>query len=443
MSFLATISKLSVIITLFCLSVLSAGAHAQTVEKITVIQAGWLLSHTNNKPMRQQTIIVKNKRISGVIDGYPTLKELGLSQSTTVVNLRDKYVLPGMIDNHVHLTGTLSTNAQLERTIKSDGDYAISAVINAQKTLYAGFTTVRDLGSPSNSIYSVRNAAAKQLIPGPRIIAAGAGISITGGHGDTSGYREDVVATLRSPAACDGADDCRRSVRKLVQLGSDVIKISATGGVMSNTASGVGQQLTDAELEAIVSTAHSLGRKVAAHAHDNQGIIAAINAGVDSIEHATFVDDKAIALLKRKGTFVVPTQMTIGVAEAIAHDNSGYPPAIRAKAGAILPKQKTFLAKLVKAGVNIAFGTDAAVFPHGNNTKEFLYLIKAGMTPTEAIATATINAATLLGLENEIGSIEHGKIADIIAVDSNPLDDITSLQQITFVMHDGQTHIAP
>ena len=319
---------------------------------------------------------------------------------------------------------------------KSTVDQAFDGVVFAKRTVRAGFTTVVDLGSDPQAINALRDATATGKVVGPRIIAAG-GVAAHGGHGDVHGYRQEIIDLFRSPTLCSGADDCARAVRLAVQQGADVIKTASTGGVMSNTAAGLGQQMSDAELVAIVDTAHRLGRKVAAHAHGTDGVNAALRAGVDSVEHGTYLDAESIRLFKAKGSYLVPTLLAGDTVARQAETADWMPAPVRAKARTVGPLMVDALRRAHEGGVRIAFGTDSAVSKHGENAREFALMVKAGLTPLETIKSATVWAATHAGLETEIGTLAAGKSADIVAVKGDPLTDVRSLETMGFVMARG------
>jgi imidazolonepropionase-like amidohydrolase len=401
----------------------------------TLIHAGTLLAKPGQDPVLRQTIIVENGRIAGFKNGY----ELP-SKGDTLIDLSDHFVLPGLIDCHVHLTGLLGPQHKLEIVEESPSAVALHAARHARVTLEAGFTTVRDLGEiggAGDAIFSLRNAVAKGYVPGPRIFAAGSIISPTGGHGMTCGYRDDINLLLDMSGRGDGIDGCRYAVRKQVSRGADFIKFVATGGVLTDTNTGTGQQFFTDEYEAIVATAHMLGRKTTAHAHGADGMKAALLAGVDAIEHGTFMDDEVTELMLSRGAYYVPTALAGTTVAEIAAKESYMPAAIRAKALEVGPQIVGTLARAHKNGIRIAFGTDTAVSPHGENAREFALMVKAGMTPMEAITAATVTAAEHIGQSKAIGSIEIGKAADIVAVASSPLDDIHELERMRFVMRDG------
>ena len=395
----------------------------------TYIHAGRLLADpASGRVETNKTIVVEGGKIAAIRDGF-----VGEGK---VVDLRDQFVMPGFIDSHVHLTFESSPTSRLDGVTKSTVDQAFDGVVFAKRTVRAGFTTVVDLGADPQAINALRDATATGKVVGPRIIAAG-GVAAHGGHGDVHGYRQEIIDLFRSPTLCSGADDCARAVRLAVQQGADVIKTASTGGVMSNTAAGLGQQMSDAELIAIVDTAHRLGRKVAAHAHGTDGVNAALRAGVDSVEHGTYLDAESIRLFKAKGSYLVPTLLAGDTVARQAEEAEWMPAAVRAKARTVGPLMVDALRRAHQGGVRIAIGTDSAVSKHGENAREFALMVKAGLTPLETIKSATVWAATHAGLEAEIGTLAAGKSADIIAVKGDPLTDVRSLETMGFVMARG------
>lgn len=398
----------------------------------TFIQCGRLIDGKSNSVQTEITIVVELNKIVDVRKGYQSG-----TANDKLIDMRNKTVMPGFIDSHVHLSGETSKNQYMEEFTLNEDDYALRAVKYAERTLMAGFTTVRDLGG--SVAVALRNAINQGDIKGPRILAAGKSIATTGGHADPSnGYSR---ALMGDPDAKDGVinspEEAKKAVRQRYKESSDVIKITATGGVLSNAKDGAGAQFTEDEIKAVVSTAKDYGFRVAAHAHGAEGMKRAIRAGVTSIEHGTFMDDEVIALLKQHGTYYVPT-ITAGKSVADSAKIPGYyPPLVVPKAIATGPKIQSTFAKAYKAGVKIAFGTDAGVFAHGKNYKEFEYMVEAGMPAMEAIKSATMSAATLLGISDRTGSVEKGKIADIIAVNGDPLQDIKVLSIMQFVMKEG------
>ncbi|MBK5921708.1 Xaa-Pro dipeptidase [Rhodothalassium salexigens] len=410
-----------------------------TQDPGTIIHAGRLLAVPGAGVAEERSILIRNGRIVAIEDGYTTGG--GDWRGARIVDLTDHFVLPGLIDAHVHITGELGPRQKLDRVEMSDARTAMRAWAYADRTLAAGFTTIRDVGANAEAVFALRDAIAAGEVTGPRILSAGSTISATGGHGDVHGYRDDILHLMEDTSSCDGADDCRRAVRRQIKRGSDLIKITATGGVLSETAAGTGQQMFDDEMTAVVETAHSLGRKVAAHAHDAAGIKAALRAGVDSIEHGTFVDDEAIALFKETGAYLVPTVLAgVTVSEMAQAPGSFMAPPVAEKAIRVGPALMKMLARAHEAGVRIAFGTDTGVSPHGQNARELVLMVEAGIPAEAVLRSATVEAATLLGLDATVGTIEPGKAADIVAVAGDPLSDMTAMRSVAFVMRDGRVH---
>ena len=402
----------------------------------TYIWCGTLIDGISNEAKKEMTIVVEKNKIVTVENGFT---KAGTTDKT--IDLKTKTVTPGWMDMHVHLESETNPNAYLERFTLNPPDIAFNSIPFAEKTLMAGFTTVRDLGGSGVNI-SLRNAINKGQVKGPRIFTAGKGIGTTGGHADpTNGYRKELMG---DPGPAQGVvnseEDGKKAVRQRYKDGSDLIKITATGGVLSLAKNGQNPQFTEEEIRAIVETAKDYGFTVAAHAHGAEGMKRAIRAGVNSIEHGTLMDDEAIELFKKHGTWYVPT-ITAGESVADSAKKAGYyPEVVAAKAKVIGAQIKFTFAKAYKAGVKIAFGTDAGVFRHGENWREFVYMIEAGMPAMQAIKAATINAAELLGMKDQLGSIEAGKLADIVAVNGDPLTDAKAFGKIVFVMKDGVTY---
>ncbi len=360
------------------------------------------------------------------------------------VDLGGMSCMPGFIDMHVHLTGETQPQVEaLRGQLTLDAiDRAYDSVAFAERTLKAGFTTVRDLGANEGLNIAMKRAINTGAIVGPRMFTSGKAIATTGGHGDPSNGQSRELRHLHgTPGPDEGVinspDEARQAVRARYQEGADVIKITATGGVLSQASSGQNAQFDDAELKALITAARDYGFKVAAHAHGTEGIKRALRAGVDSIEHGTYMDDESIALFKKNGSWYVPTISAGRYVADKARDPNYYSPLVRPKAAAIGPLIQGTFARAYKSGVKIAFGTDAGVFPHGENAKEFAYMVEAGMPALEAIRSATLGAAALLGQSNRLGSLEPGFAADIVAVAGDPLKDITLLQKVGFVMKEG------
>ncbi len=399
----------------------------------TFVQAGRILADpANGRVERDKTIVIANGRIVEVRDGFHSSPE----GAARTVDLRDSFVLPGLIDSHVHITSESGPSAQLDSMKKTAADLTMDGALYGRRTLEAGFTTIADLGGDPEATFALRDAIEAGKIVGPRIIAAG-GVGAHGGHGDVHGFRPEIMQLFARPGLCAGADDCRRAVRQAVQRGADVIKIAATGGVMSNTAAGVGQQIQDDELLAIVTTAHSLGRRVVCHAHGTDGVNAALRAGVDSIEHGTYLDADSIRLMKASGAYLVPTLLAGATVAEQAKTAPWMPENVRKKAAEVGPNMISMARRAREGGVKVAFGTDSGVSVHGENAREFGLMISAGFSPLDAIRSATVWGAAHNRLADEIGTLAPGKAADIIAVKGDPLQDITELERVSFVMKGG------
>ncbi|NOT50773.1 MAG: amidohydrolase family protein [Chitinophagaceae bacterium] len=424
--------KLLFTLTCFCFVIVSSAQK-------TYIWCGTLIDGISNEAKTNMTIVIEKNKISAVENGFSTA---GTADKT--IDLKTKTVTPGWIDMHVHMEHETNPNRYMETFTFNPADYAFQSVKFSEVTLLTGFTTVRDLGGTGVNI-SLRNAINKGLIKGPRVYTAGKSIATTGGHADpTNGYKKDLMGDPGpTQGVANGVDECREAVRQRYKDGSDLIKITATGGVLSVAKSASNPQFMEDEVKAIVETAKDYGFKVAVHAHGAEGMKRAIRAGVNSIEHGTYMDDEAIALFKQYGTWYVPT-LTAGAAVADSAKKPGYyPELVIPKALEIGPKIKATFAKAYKEGVKIAFGTDAGVFKHGMNWLEFVKMIEAGMTAMDAIKSATINAADLLGEKDNLGSIEVGKWADIVAVDGDPLKDSQVFGKVIFVMKNGVVYKTP
>jgi imidazolonepropionase-like amidohydrolase len=415
----------SLVILAFCISNLAA--------QKTIIWCGTLIDGVSNDAKSNMTIVVEKNKITGVVNGFSVA---GAGDKT--IDLKTKTVMPGWIDCHVHTESETKKGNVADKFIYNTADVAFESLQYVNVTLITGFTTVRDLGGSGINI-SLRNAINKGLVIGPRIFTAGKSIATTGGHADpTNGYRKDLMGDPGpKEGVINGVEDAYHAVRQRYKDGSDLIKITATGGVLSQAKDGANAQFTEEEIKAIVAAAKDYNFKVAAHAHGAEGIKRAIRGGVNSIEHGTFMDDEGIALMKQYGTWLVST-ITAGKSTADSAKIPGYySEIVTPKALATGPQIQNTFAKAYKAGVKIAFGTDAGVFKHGLNWLEFGYMIEAGMPPIEAIKAATINAADLLGMKTQLGSIEINKLADIIAVDGDPLKDAKVFGKVVFVMKDG------
>ncbi len=395
------------------------------------ILVGNLVPDATTDPTGPAVILVEDGRIKAIAKG-----SANPFQADTVVDLSTKTVVPGLIDLHVHLTGDPGGDFR-DEAVDPDEWGVVMGVKNAALTVKAGFTTVREAGSAQNTAFMLRRGTAEGKIAGPRIVAAGPALSIVGGHGDVSGFRKDVLAALDGGYTCTGPLECAEKVRKASRLGADVIKITATGGVLSQQGRGLEAHFTAEEMTSIANTAHSLGLRVMAHAHGARGIEAASAAGIDTIDHGTFADEAALKVMKAKGTALVPTLMALeGVRERLG--KGIYTPTVEVKARQAVETAGSQVTRAKKMGVTVAFGTDAGVFDHGKNAGEFALMVRAGMTNKEALASATTVAAEELGMENEIGKIAVGYSADMIAVAANPLDDIRTLEKVDWVMVRGR-----
>jgi imidazolonepropionase-like amidohydrolase len=413
----------------------------QTPERWYVLHCGALLAVPGQAPLVKVSVIVKGERIQEVRNGFVEAKTIERPRDVKIetLDLREAFVLPGLIDAHVHITlEERPLNPRNDRT--GDADVAIRSLVVAENLLRAGFTTLRDLGSSGRAIFALRDAIRERVVVGPRLVVAGEPITPTGGHSDPRLSMSGELMSAPGPAEgiADGPYEVRKAVRIQIERGADVIKVTATGGVLSASNAGTDQQLLDDELKEAVQVAHMLGRRVAAHAHGAAGIKAALRAGVDSIEHGTFLDDDAIGLFKQTGAFLVPAVMAGETVAERAKIAGYYPPAVQQKALEVGPRVKKALSSAHAAGVKIAFGTDSGVPDHGSNAREFVYMVQAGLSEMEAIRSATVGGAELLGLSREIGSVEPGKLADLVATQRNPLVDITELQRVVFVMKSGR-----
>lgn len=408
---------------------------APIVSAATVIHAGHLFDTANGRLLERRSVIIDSGRVIAVEPGF--VGEAG----DNVIDLSRSYVSPGFMDMHVHLDGELDPPASYsEEFFMNSADIALRSSVFAKRTLDAGFTTVRDLGAGDiHAIFALRDAIAKGLVDGPRIFAAGKAMATTGGHGDpTNGIRADLRGDPGpKQGVINGPDDAYKAVRQRYKDGSDVVKLTVTGGVLSLAKSGDNPQFTDEELEAVVSAAKDYEFVVAVHAHGVTGMKRAIRAGVDSVEHGTYMDSEAMRMMRKQGTWYVPTISAGKWVGDLAELDDKLPPVVRPKAAAIGPQIQDTFGAAYKAGVKIAFGTDAGVSPHGANGKEFRFMAEAGMPVMETIQSATVNAAQLLRVADELGQIAPGFHADIVAFDNNPLEDVTVLERPNFVMKAG------
>lgn len=412
-----------------------AGAAPAAEARVSVIHCGHLVDVIGGKVLGATTVIVEGKRVREVVAGSGS----GAAAGATEIDLSTQTCLPGLIDSHTHLSDQFGPTKYTDEFHWNTADYVVRSTVYARRTLLAGFTTVRNLGDSANEVAALRNAINAGVVVGPRIYTAGRPIGSTGGHADpTDGYRDNLAG---DPGPADGIinspDEAIKAVREHYKKGDDVIKIMPSGGVLDQSSSGENAQLTLDEIKAVVSTAHDYGFTVAAHAHGAEAIRRAVIGGVDSIEHGTLMDDADMKLMKEHGTWYVPT---IIAGDFVAHKAlipGYYPPQVAAKAAAIGPLILGTAGRAYKAGVKIAFGTDAGVYPHGDNAHEFELMVQAGMPPMFTLQAATTHAAELLKHDKDIGSITAGKFADLVAVPGNPVDDISQMRKVSFVMKEG------
>ncbi|UUX99050.1 metal-dependent hydrolase family protein [Sphingomonas sp. J315] len=420
--------------TLALLVATPLAAQTAAPAKVQYIHAGTLLAKPGEAPRGASTIVVRDGKVVEIRDGF-----VAPEGGAELIDLKDRYVLPGLIDMHVHFYSSgYPLQSRMEGNTKDLEDQFVGAAGRARATLEAGFTTVRDLGGEARGVRALRDAINRGELAGPTIINAGRMISVHAGHGDANGLNREVAHLEREEAnhLCNGADDCRRATRDQIFTGAEVIKFAASGGVGSNIAGGLEAQMTFDEMKAIVDTAHAFGRKVTAHAHGKSGIDMAIRAGVDPIEHGSFIDDETVKLFKDKGVYLVPT---IHAFESVIRQARAgeRPPASAAKAEEVSKVVKQSHRRAIAGGVKIAFGTDSGVGPHGTNALEFTYMNQVGLAPVAAIRAATVDAAAALGQSNRIGALAPGMDADIIAVASDPVADLRQMEKVQFVMRRG------
>ncbi|MBX9707957.1 MAG: amidohydrolase family protein [Caulobacteraceae bacterium] len=433
------------IIAAAALSLLMAGTAAVAQEvpatgPVTLVQAGRLLDRPGQAPRGPSTVVIRDGRVVEVRDGIVGAEAF---PGAEIVDLSDRFVLPGLIDSHVHLATSQAGQAGLiAQFTESVPTTAYRAAENARITLMAGFTTVRNLGDRDGVTLALRDAAARHALPSPRIVDAGRSISTTSGHMDgRNGLNDELREHTDHDNVCDDTASCREAVRLQISRGVDVIKIATTGGVNSRIGAGLGAQMFEDEARALIETAHLYGKRVAVHAHGADGIALALRLGADSIEHGTIFDDETIRLFRDAGAYYVPTLSTVnGYRERLAADPNAYSAEVLPKILWRISITGQSLERAVPGGVRIAFGTDAGVSMHGRNADEFELMVQHGMTPMSAIQAATVNAADLLGLGEELGTLEPGRRADIIAVDGDPLSDVTVLKDVDFVMRDGRVY---
>ena len=413
------------------------GTSPLAIAGTTLIHAGELLAVPGARPSARQTIVIDRERIVEVVSGFADPAKYG--SDVELIDLGDAFVMPGLMDMHVHLQGELGPDKKKDQLMMSSQLMQMRSIMYAMRTLEAGFTTVRDVGSSVQEMYALRDAIDNGWIDGPRIVAAGS-VGITGGHADISGVKPELLELWTKSSICDGPYDCRRATRNAIKFGADLIKITSTGGVLTDRATGTGQQMEADELREVVLAASRMGRKVASHAHEEDGIIAALQAGVASIEHGTYTGPAAIRLFKETGAYLVPTLLAGKTVATMAVESDFLSAAVREKAIRVGNDMAGNFAKAYAAGVNIAYGTDSGVSPHGTNAEEAVLMVEAGMPAMDVLVAATINAADLIDMTDSLGTIEAGKYADIIAVDRSPIDNIEELLDVDFVMKGGKVY---
>jgi imidazolonepropionase-like amidohydrolase len=419
----------------------SAALASVTSSAATLIHAGRVIDGVSERVLSERTIVVDGGRIVAIESGYRAP-----AAGDVVIDLRSSTLMPGLMDMHVHLTSEYSRSSAGDAFRKNGTDVALDGAMFAERTLMAGFTTVRDLGDSFRASIALRNAINAGKVPGPRIFAAGKSIATTGGHADpTNGWGEHLGGAEVGPleGVINGPEQAAQAVRQRYKDGSDVIKITATGGVLSIAKNGLNPQFTEEEIRAVVATARDYGFTVAAHAHGAEGLKRAVRAGVDTIEHGTFMDDEGMKLMKERGTWYVPTITAGRWVYDRSQEPGFFPEIVRPKAATIGPLIQATFGKAYKAGVKILFGTDTGVSAHGDNAREFVLMVEAGMPAMAAIQSATSVPAKFLGIDDRLGSVQVGKIADLVAVSGDPLADITAMQRLHFVMKDGVVHRRP
>jgi imidazolonepropionase-like amidohydrolase len=412
---------------------LAGAADAPASPSVTALLCGHLIDTAAGKVLGETTVVIEGGRVKEVRSG------LQAPAGATAIDLKTQTCMPGLIDSHTHITGQTSRTEYVDRYHWNLSDYVIRSTVYARRTLLAGFTTIRNLGDSANESAALRNAINAGVVPGPRIFTAGKAIGSTGGHGDPSnGLRQDLMKDFSAvDGIINGPEDAVKAVREHYKLGDDVIKIMPSGGVLDEGASGDNSQMTLEEIRAVVTTAHDYGFAVAAHAHGAEAIKRAVLGGVDSIEHGTYMDAEDMKLMVEHGTYFVPTIIAGDFVARQAKIPGYYPATVARKAAEIGPLIQATAGRAYKAHVKIAFGTDAAVYPHGENAHEFELMVGAGMPTMFVIQAATVNAAALLRKDKDLGSVAAGKIADVVAVPGNPIDDISLMKRVSFVMKDG------
>lgn len=415
----------------------SSTVAASLSADMKVIHAGQLLAVPGERILSEHTLVVEGARIVEVRRGFVAPGEFG--EDAELIDLSDRFVMPGLMDMHVHLQGQMGPDRYKNRLKLSGADVVVRTIHYGMNSLMAGFTTLRDVGNSGEEMYAVRDGINQGLIDGPRIIAAG-GVGITGGHADVSGLKPEWMEMETDASICDGPYDCRRATRHMIKYGADLIKITSTGGVMTDNNTGTGQQMSDDELLEVVAAAAAMGRKVASHAHGTEGINAALRAGVASIEHGSYTDESSIELFLETGAYLVPTLLAGKTVADVSESSDLLPPNVREKAVRVGRDMQGNFERAYAAGVKIAFGTDSGISPHGNNAQEAILMSEAGVSNEDILISATINAADLIDMSDSLGTLEAGKFADIIAMDASPLENIEELLDVDFVMKSGKVY---
>jgi len=411
---------------------------AATAQAETWLRCGALLDVVDGELTGPKTLVVEHGNIVRIVDGHPTAP----TEIQAEYALGDKTCLPGLMDMHTHITGQSSPTAYINRFTKNPAEIVLDGVVYARRTLAAGFTTIRNVGDSFNTSVALRDAINAGKVPGPRIYTAAKALATTGGHGDpTNGWRHDLMGRPGpEDGVLNGIAAAREAVRQRYKDGADLIKITVTGGVLSLAKSGMAPQFRDDEVRAVIETARDYAMPVAAHAHGKEGMLRAIRAGIHSIEHGTMMDEEVMAAMVEQGTWYVPTILAGKFVAEKAEVDGYFPDVVRPKAAAIGPQIQETFGRAWRAGVKIAFGTDSGVSPHGDNAREFVYMVEAGMPAAEALRSATVNAAELLGIADRVGRLAAGYWADVIAVEGNPLEDIAFLGDVDFVMKGGEIY---
>ena len=411
---------------------------AGSVHGAVWVQCGALVDVADGRTLGAHTVVIEDDSVADVLAGHPEVPG-----DAELIDLGELTCLPGLMDMHTHMSSQSSPDAYIHRFTMNEADVALRGASFARITLEAGFTTVRDLGDSFNATIALRDAIADDLVPGPRIFTAAKSLATTGGHADpTNAWRADIMGDPGPrDGVINGVAEARKAVRQRYKDGADLIKITATGGVLSVARSGQNAQFFDDELEAIIATAADYGMHVAAHAHGADGMRRAVEAGIHSIEHGTYMDDEIMQMMIERGTWYVPTISAGRFVAEKAEEEGYFPPVVAEKAAEIGPLIQDTFARAHAAGVRVAFGTDCGVCPHGENAREFEFMVEAGMSPADALRSATINAAELLGRSDRLGQLREGFAADLIAVEGDPLADVGALMDVRFVMRDGKVFV--